>query len=218
MGRGRDTVPGVGGRGHGEAWSGRLRGRLAPAITRKGDAGATADAVLARGTLDGEGARRRALATQAALGKREQRVLVAAVLPGSSLKVALNGQIRVVVVSQRALGLGRWGRVLDLEGARRRVDGVPETRGGLARRALVQRAQVEVEDAVRQRPAGRHWRRSRRRVSSGGRAWSRRRDGGERAVVGGGGGEFLRGPKGKWSMLTAALGLQRRPGRGTEQR
>lgn len=31
-----------------------------------------------------------------------------------------------------------------------------------------------------------------------------------------GGGEVLRGPKGKWSMLTAALGLQRRPDDGAE--
>lgn len=97
------------------------------------------------------------------------------------------------------------GGILDLEGAWRRVDGVPETRGGQARRTLVQRAQIEVEDAVRQRPAGRHWRRRRRRVSSGGRAWSRRGDG-ERGE--GVGGEFLRGPK--WSMLTAS-GLQQRP-------
>ena len=109
--------------------------------------------------------------------------------------------------------------MLDLEGAWRRVDGVPETRGGQARRALVQRAQIEVEDAVRQRPAGRHWRRRRRRVSSGGRAWSRRRDCVGRAE---GGDEFLRGPKALlWSMLSRAFGLQsdglrrpnRRPGR-----
>lgn len=55
----------------------RLRGRgPAPAITRQADAGATADAVLACGTFDGERRWRRALPAQAPLREREQRVAV----------------------------------------------------------------------------------------------------------------------------------------------
>jgi hypothetical protein len=68
--------------------------------------------------------------------------------------------------------------LLDRECARRRVHGVPQARCGGSGRSLlgVEAAQgVQVEDAVRQRPAGRQWRRRtwRRRRSRGG-AWARR--------------------------------------------
>jgi hypothetical protein len=160
---GLDVVVGGGGRlrllvgrGHGGSRCRRARRvRLAPAITRKGDAGAAAYAVLACGTFDSERRRRRALAALAPLREGEQRVLVA--LAGCRL---LDGE-----VGQRRRRVG------DLEGARAAVDGVPEARGWRPGRARVQAAQrVEVEDAVRERPAGGQRRRSRRHRRRGGRA------------------------------------------------
>lgn len=59
------------------------------------NARATGDALFARGTLDDEGRRRRALAALAALGEGEERVFVA-VVEMSGLH--LHGQIRIVVV------------------------------------------------------------------------------------------------------------------------
>ena len=158
---GGGTVAGVRSRSHCEAW----RRWLTPSVAREADAGATADTgtVLTRGTFYSEGARHLALATEAALRQGQKRILVTGLVPGA--KVALNGQVGVVLLARGSLGLGlgrdcdcgygrreRWWRrgVLYLEGTRRRVHGVPEARGGLARRALVQRTQIETEDAVRQ--------------------------------------------------------------------
>jgi hypothetical protein len=87
--RGRHAVSWIRTGSHGRSWGGRLGKLLASSIARKGDAGATADAVLGRGTLDSEGARHRALATETLLWKGQQRVLVAAVLSGAD--VPLNG-------------------------------------------------------------------------------------------------------------------------------
>jgi hypothetical protein len=135
------------------------RVRLAPAITRKGDARATAYAVLACGTFDSERRRRRALAALAPLRERQQRILVA--LAGS--RRLLDGEVGILVARRR--------RLLDGERARRRVHRVPEARGWRARRAGVQAAQrVEVEDTVGERPAGGQRRRRRRHRRRGGRA------------------------------------------------
>ena len=84
------------------------------------------------------------------------------------------------------------------------VDGVPEARGVGARGGLVQCAQIEAKQAVCQRPAGGHWRRSRRRNRRGGRAWRRRGD--WRYRVGGRGGVVL-GQTGR-SMHARARGCR----------
>lgn len=170
---------------------GGARGVQAPAVARKTDAGARGDAVVAAGGRLNSKRRGRgalALAALAALGQRQQRVLVAGRVAGS-----LDGQVRVA-----GAVTGRRGRLLDGEGARRRVDGIPQARGRRSRRPVVQGAQVQAEDAVRQRPAGRHGRRFGRRRRSGGGAW-RRRDGGQRGGEGGEGGEESRGGC-DWSM------------------
>lgn len=86
-------------------------------MTRKADAGATVGS--GGGTIDSELVRGRilgaqvALAAQTLLGECQQRVLVSAF----GLQM-LHGEI--------------W--VVDCRRARRRIDGVPETRCGLARR------------------------------------------------------------------------------------
>lgn len=178
---------------HNEPRRGRLGGGLQTSsieITWQADAGTTScDAVLAAcGTLDDEGRRGvGVLAAQALLGQGEQRILVACV--------------------GRRLGDRKIG-ILDSKGARGRVDGVPEARCRLARRALVQGGKMEAEDAVCQRPAGGNWCRRgrlRQRRRSRGRAWRRRGDWRCRNVceAGGGGGELLRGQR-EWSMHAPA--------------
>lgn len=161
---GEGIVGGVCKRAHGGGTGrGGLRGRLqASSITRKGDAGATAYAVLGGGTFDGERRGRRALAALAALGERQERVLVA-----GARGLGLDGEIGVVFAGGGVV----LAAVVDGKRARRRVDGVPQARGWRARGPLVEGAEVETEDAVGQRPAGgQHWRRSRRRRRRGGGA------------------------------------------------
>ena len=99
-----------GGRHAGGAREGR-----AARITWEADAGAGGDGGLAHGVVNGQ--RRGGRARAALLGHGEQGELVAGGVAGG-----LDGQVGVVVVAR-----GGW---LDGEDARRRVDGVPQPRGG----------------------------------------------------------------------------------------